>query len=95
MVDGTGIHGQSYSIQVLLPRRIELYEAISPMFWLSVLLQEGVRRAEGGLLADWTINDLPPNIRLRRYLARALAWPDEDFADHLGNLAGLTFFPVA
>src|SRR5688572_23440861 len=25
MVDGTGIHGQTYSIQVLLPRRIELH----------------------------------------------------------------------
>ena len=77
----------------LLSRRIELYAAISPMFWLSVLLQEGVRRAELGQLAGWTINELPPNVRLRRYLARALAWPDPEFSGQLDGLARLTFFP--
>ena len=32
----------------LLPRRIDLYRAIYPIFWLSVLFQEGLRRAEKG-----------------------------------------------
>jgi hypothetical protein len=30
---------------------------------------------------------------LRRYLARALAWPKHDFAGELDALAGFTFFP--
>jgi aminoglycoside phosphotransferase (APT) family kinase protein len=78
----------------LLPRRIELYEAISPMFWLSVLFQEGLRRAEAGTLAGWTVNGLPPNVRLRRYLARALAWPDGDFEAELVGLGDMVFFPT-
>src|SRR5262245_48903046 len=41
MVDGTGIHGQTYSIQVLLPRRLELYP-------LSLLL--ALRRWRGDIV---------------------------------------------
>jgi len=79
----------------LLPRRIELYLAIDPLFWLSVLVvQEGLRRAESGTLEGWTINGLPANERLRRYLARALAWPDQHFEPALDAVAGLTFFPT-
>jgi aminoglycoside phosphotransferase (APT) family kinase protein len=76
-----------------LPRRIELYAAIYPMFWLSLLCQEGIRRAQEGRLAGWTINGLPANERLRRYLAQAVAWPDRDFSRRLDGVAGLTFFP--
>jgi aminoglycoside phosphotransferase (APT) family kinase protein len=76
-------------------RRAELYAANYPMFWLSVLCQEGLRRAEQGRLPGWTINGLPPNGRLRRYMARALAWPDPDFSQKLEEVDGLTFFPDA
>ena len=79
----------------LLPRRIELYDAITPLFWLSVLLQEGLHRAEQGTLAGWTINRLTANVRLRRYLARAMAWPDPDFSSQLDALGDLAFFPEA
>lgn len=78
----------------LLARRIELYSAIDSIFWLSVLLQEGVRRAAQGLLAGWTINGMPANARLRRYLARAMSWPDPDFAGQLANIASLELFPT-
>jgi Ser/Thr protein kinase RdoA (MazF antagonist) len=78
----------------LLPRRIELYGAIDPVFWLSLLtFQEGLRRAESGELGGWMINGLPANVRLRRYLARALAWPVHDFSSHLAELSDLRFFP--
>lgn len=78
-----------------LPRRIDLYAAIYPIFWLSVLFCEGIRRAAEGRLAGWTINGLPANARLRRYLARALAWPDPDFSMSLDGLGDLDFFPGA
>ena len=78
----------------LLRRRIELYGAIDSVFWLSVLVfQEGLRRAETGGLDGWMINGLPANVRLRRYLARALAWPEYDFSSHLAELKDLRFFP--
>jgi hypothetical protein len=54
--------------------RMELYLGIFPLFWLSVLLRQGIQRASTGQLAGWTINDLPANERLRRYLNRGLAW---------------------
>jgi hypothetical protein len=86
--------GAVVPLDPLLPRRIELYMAIDPVFWLSVLVfQEGLRRAEQGGLAGWTINGLPANERLRRYLARGLAWPGEEFERELAALADLTFFP--
>ena len=31
--------------------------------------------------------------RLRRYLARGLAWPEADFGKALKDLSGVTFFP--
>lgn len=78
-----------------LPERLHLYRGCFPLFWLAVLLGHGVRRAREGRLAGWTINGLAVNVRLRRYLARALAWPDEDFANHLDDLSELAFFPDA
>ena len=76
-----------------MPRRIELYLASYPIYWLASLFVAGLRRAENGTLAGWTVNGLPANIRLRRYLARALAWPDSDVAGQLDGLGDLTFFP--
>ena len=62
-----------------LPRRVELYAALYPMFWLAIFFRIGIARAQAGTLAGWTINELPANVRLRRYLARSFAWPDPDF----------------
>jgi aminoglycoside phosphotransferase (APT) family kinase protein len=76
-----------------LPRRVELYGAIYPLFWLALFFKLGIGRARAGTLAGWTINGLPANERLRRYLARALAWPDPEYATWLDELADLELFP--
>src|SRR5205823_1528942 len=76
-----------------LRERLRLYLGRHPVFWLSVLTEIGVRRANAGTLPGWTINAMPANVRLRRYLARALAWPEADFSSQLNALADLPFFP--
>jgi aminoglycoside phosphotransferase (APT) family kinase protein len=75
-----------------LQRRIDLYRAVFPLFWLSVLAKDGVERSERGAATSWTVNGMPVNQRLRRYLARALAWPDESFTVQLADLRGVSFF---
>lgn len=76
-----------------LAHRLHLYMGIFPIFWLAILIDHGVRRSEAGQLAGWAANELPPNLRLRRYLARALAWPEMDFARQLELLEDVQFFP--
>jgi len=39
------------------------------------------------------INGLPAKERLRRYLARGLAWPAREFSAQYDSLADLEFFP--
>jgi hypothetical protein len=46
-------------------------------------------------LVGWTANGLPINARLRRFLARAQAWPAADFSQQLLSLEGAPFFPEA
>ena len=75
--------------------RMHLYFAIFPMFWLTLIIRRGIQLASTGQLTDWTINSLPGNKRLRRYLARALAWPKMDYGDTLENLESVEFFPDA
>ena len=71
--------------------RMELYLGIFPLFWLSVLLRQGIQRASAGKLAGWKINHLPANERLRRYLHRGLTWRNVD-----ANISNhVEFFPVA
>ena len=67
-----------------------------PIFGLTVAMNQGrgLGRAGAGRLEAWSINGLPPNLRLQRYLARALAWPQLHFERELDGLAGLEFFPV-
>jgi thiamine kinase-like enzyme len=76
-----------------LNERVHWYLALFPIFWLSLLIHHGVDRARQGRLRGWTINGLPANQRLRRYLARATAWPDHEFACELAALTDLEFFP--
>jgi len=72
--------------------RLRGYLALFPVFWLGVLLTEGLRRAASGALHGWLINDLEPNQRLRRYVARGLAWPAIDPTGRLSDVADATFF---
>jgi hypothetical protein len=76
-----------------LRRRTHLYLAAFPLFWLHLLVREGLRRAAAGGLTGWDVNGLAANERLRRYLARGEAWPAGDFAGRLESLAELPFFP--
>ncbi|MBI4771826.1 MAG: aminoglycoside phosphotransferase family protein [Chloroflexi bacterium] len=77
-----------------LRRRMRLYLRLFPVFYLSTLLGHGVERARAGTLAGWQANEMPPNRRLRRYLARALAWPEQDFTAELERLEEVRFFPA-
>lgn len=76
-----------------LEKRVHLYHGLFPLFWLSGLITHGIRRWQADKLAGWTVNTMNPNRRLRRYLARALAWPQMDFEDYLQQLGDCLFFP--
>ena len=62
------------------------------MFWLGLLLADGMRRIADGNFDGWLINEMEPNTRLRRYLARAQAWPDPDPTAALLLLGDMRFF---
>lgn len=74
-----------------IQERLHLYLLLLPVFWLAILLDYGVRQAQE--MCGWQINGLPANQRLRRYLARALAWPETTFHGSLATLASIDFFP--
>lgn len=74
-------------------RRVHLYLALLPFFWITIFVQRGIRLAAAGRSCGWTINGLPANERLRRYLARAAAWPSMEFGRKLENFSALEFFP--
>jgi Ser/Thr protein kinase RdoA (MazF antagonist) len=76
-----------------LLERLQLYLVIFPVFWLSLFVERGIERARAGEAPGWAIEGLPANQKLRRYLARALAWPETDFAEVLEKVANLRFFP--
>ena len=76
-----------------LAQRTHLYLALFPIFWLKILIGIGLQRVESGRLSSWQVNGLPPNERLRRYLARSLAWPEHDFSRQLESVAEVQFFP--
>jgi len=76
-----------------IEQRMHLYLAIFPIFWIYVIIGVGMKRSTTEGFAGWTANELPVNVRLRRYLARALAWPNLDFSTELATLADVEFFP--
>jgi thiamine kinase-like enzyme len=76
-----------------LERRIDLYQATLTLMWLSILVALGLGKAQCGRLDGWLVNEMPANQRLRRYLARVLAWPGADFNGQLEALSELEFFP--
>jgi aminoglycoside phosphotransferase (APT) family kinase protein len=74
--------------------RVHHYVPLFHLFWLSILLNSGVSRAEAGRsLTDWHVNELPANIRLHRLMVQALAWPARTTAADLASLAKFSFFP--
>jgi len=78
-----------------LARRAHLYQALFPIFWLTRITSYGQQLlASAGGLDGWSINGLRPNVRLRRYLARAQAWPRLNFERELEQLNDLEFFPL-
>lgn len=72
--------------------RLKGYLAIFPVFWLGILLADGTRRIADGTFEKWMINEMEPNTRLRRYLARAKAWPGRDPGERLSDVADVVFF---
>jgi thiamine kinase-like enzyme/shikimate kinase len=72
--------------------RLQGYLAVFPVFWLGILLADGMRRIGDGNFDTWLINDMEPNTRLRRYLARTRAWPDPDPTAVLPELGDVAFF---
>jgi thiamine kinase-like enzyme len=76
-----------------IAHRMQLYLATFPLFWLALMMDQGAKRARKQAINSWMINGLPANVRLRRYLARALAWPVLDFSEQLSALPNLDCFP--
>jgi aminoglycoside phosphotransferase (APT) family kinase protein len=75
-----------------LADRLQRYLALFPLFWLSLLLAEGMQRTAQGTLGAWLVNEMPPNDRLRRYLARCSAWPALELEATLADLGDVVFF---
>ena len=76
-----------------IEKRFQLYLGLFPVWWLGILLNEGVRRFEKGVFDGWSIHGIEPNQKLGRYLGRALAWPNYDYDPMGGDFAGTVFFP--
>ena len=76
-----------------IERRSFLYYGLAPMFWLGLLLNAGVNRADTFGFSDWFANGIPTQERLRRYLARCLAYPNVDFSAQLDSVKHIAFFP--
>jgi aminoglycoside phosphotransferase (APT) family kinase protein len=76
-----------------LPRRSQLYMLVLSFFWLSGLLDQVVCRAAAGQRPQSMVNGLPIEQRLRRYLARALAWPEIDLTRRMEESAVVRFLP--
>jgi aminoglycoside phosphotransferase (APT) family kinase protein len=76
-----------------IDQRFHLYQGLLPVWWLSILLGEGLRRVRSGDLSGWRIHEMEPDRKLRRYLAKALAWPSCVDESELDSLCDLQFFP--
>jgi hypothetical protein len=74
-------------------RRTELYVGAFALYWLAVLTEQGMRWSDQGRAAPWMVNGISGHIRLRRYMARALAWPELDPSAWQDEAASFSFFP--
>lgn len=73
-------------------RRLRGYLAVFPVFWLGLILRDGLARVQNGTIDGWLINGVPAEHRLQRYLARCQVWPDLEFDAALANLTDVKFF---
>ena len=64
-----------------LPRRVKLYELLAVTLWLGWMAERVVNEAAAGPVQSWTMNTMPAEERGRRFVARALAWPEGDVAE--------------
>jgi hypothetical protein len=71
--------------------RLRGYLALFPVFWLGVLRTDGLAGRRAAPCPGWLINEVEPNQRLRRYVARGLARPAIDTNDWLSDVADVTF----
>lgn len=56
-------------------RRLVLYTAVIPLFWLAFFLKMGETHRQNGTHETWTINDLPAAQRIQNYLDWVESWP--------------------
>ena len=64
-----------------LPRRVKLYELLAVTLWLGWMAERVLTQAAAGPVQSWTMNTMPAEERGRRFVARALAWPEGDVAE--------------
>ena len=76
-----------------LARRVALYELLAVMLWLGLMVERVLAEAAAGPVRRWAMNTMPANERGRRFLARALAWPEGDFEAALARIAVYRLFP--
>jgi aminoglycoside phosphotransferase (APT) family kinase protein len=74
-------------------QRIEDYRTSLALFWIVVLMNRGIKRAESAMIAEWEVNDMRPHIRLQRYLAHLLVERQGKFDP--AAYADVFFFPTA
>lgn len=75
-----------------LTRRITLYELLIPMLWLGWMAERVLAESAAGPVRPWAMNTMPATERGRRFLARALAWPEGDFEAALVRVSDYRFF---
>lgn len=75
-----------------LARRVALYELLALMLWLGLMVERVLADAVAGPVRPWVMNTMPANERGRRFLARALAWPEGDFEAALARVGEYRLF---
>jgi hypothetical protein len=73
-------------------QRVGEYCRVLPLFYIVILMRYGLRLSLVGKLSGWTVNEMPANLRLQRYLARALSGSQWDYDP--GAYADVLFFPT-
>ncbi|MBX7213820.1 MAG: aminoglycoside phosphotransferase family protein [Thermoflexales bacterium] len=75
-----------------LAERVKGYELATSLLWLDWICEHILAQAKAGPVRDWMMNTLPGEVRARRYLARALAWPDGDLDAALAEVREMRFY---
>lgn len=75
-----------------LARRVALYELLVASLWLGWMAERVLTDAAAGPVRPWAMNTMPATERGRRFLARALAWPEGDFEAASAEVGDYRFF---